>query len=127
MKKTTALLLSGTAAVATFGAGGLGAAANPMPQPVEPQSYADLLEPIPNAVALLRADNARLAAQPSRVQLVQFHHHHHHHHHHHGFLGGFGFAFPGPYYNAAPDCHWTWGRPYWNGYRWARRRVRVCD
>ena len=59
------------------------------------KSYAELLEPIPNALAVLRAVDAAEAAQSAHaaatdadVTLVQYHHHHHHnrwwrHHHHH--------------------------------------------
>lgn len=58
-------------------------------------SYRDLLDPIPNALPTLRADDARLA-QRSAEEVAQIsvqlgHHHHHHHHHHHGVvvrLGG---------------------------------------
>ena len=61
-----------------------------------PRSYAELLQPIPNAAALLKevdaADAAHARARNSNVQLAQFwggwgggpyYHHHHHHHHHH--------------------------------------------
>jgi hypothetical protein len=57
-----------------------------------PTSYSELLEPIPNAGALLRvADAAEASAKgvPSgsdkdpNVKLVYDHHHHHYHHHHH--------------------------------------------
>jgi hypothetical protein len=57
------------------------------------KSYAELLEPIPNALAVLRAVDAAEAARSAQaaptdadVTLVQYHHHHHHrvrHHHHH--------------------------------------------
>ena len=67
-------------------------------QALEFSSYADLLKPIPNAVAILQAAEAE-EALPSdgqaRVETVQFYHHHHHryfrrhfyhhHHHHHRF------------------------------------------
>ena len=127
MKKTTALLLGGAAAL--VGTAPAVTAASASPAATAAQSYADLLSPIPNALALLQADEARLAEEPARVQLAQFHHHHHHyhhhhHHHHHGYFG-FGVGVPAPYYGGG--CYWTWGRPYWNGYRWVRRRVRVCD
>jgi hypothetical protein len=47
------------------------------------QSYGELLDPIPNAAALLRvADAAPPSSQPAGVQVAQYHHHHHHHHHH---------------------------------------------
>ncbi len=70
-------------------------------------SYADLLKPIPNALALRRAfdeGQAAKAEQPSaagdpEVMTIQyyhhhhhryyrrrFYHHHHHHHHHHRFI-----------------------------------------
>jgi hypothetical protein len=54
-------------------------------------SYRDLLDPIPNAVPMLKADDARLAER-SAEQVAQIsvqlgpHHHHHHHHHHHGVV-----------------------------------------
>ena len=46
----------------------------------------DLLTPIPNAVALLDADDAARSQRPAAegadgVQVAQYHHHHHHHHH----------------------------------------------
>jgi hypothetical protein len=58
------------------------------------RSYAELLEPIPNALAVLQAvDAAERSAQEvgtdAAVMQVQYHHHHHHnrwwrrHHHHH--------------------------------------------
>ncbi|HEV2957349.1 MAG TPA: hypothetical protein VGX95_14620 [Xanthobacteraceae bacterium] len=57
------------------------------------KSYAELLEAIPNALAVLRAVDAAEAARTVQeagtdagVTLVQYHHHHHHrvrHHHHH--------------------------------------------
>src|SRR5579864_192076 len=45
-------------------------------------SYAELLSPVPNAVAALKADDAARSQEPSgEVQLARYHHHHHHHHH----------------------------------------------
>jgi len=55
-------------------------------------SYADLLEPVTNAVELLHAhdmsrqDTRSEADQSPRYQPAYYyrrHHHHHHHHHHH--------------------------------------------
>jgi len=55
------------------------------------RSFAELLEPVPNALAVLRAMDAAdatrtmEAADPNLIP-VQYHHHHHHHryrHHHH--------------------------------------------
>ena len=54
------------------------------------RSYAELLQPIPNAVTLLMAADEATAArnkaeaeQNPNVQLAQDHHHHHHHHRRH--------------------------------------------
>jgi hypothetical protein len=55
-------------------------------------SYRDLLEPIPNALALLKNEDTQgtEARTDGQTRLVQHHHHHHHryyrrywHHHHH--------------------------------------------
>jgi hypothetical protein len=55
---------------------------------LNPRSYAELLQPIPNAVALLMAGDAMNAARakaeaerdPNEI-LAQYGYHHHHHHH----------------------------------------------
>jgi hypothetical protein len=60
------------------------------------RSFAELLDPIPNAVAALRAADAAAARETrdesadgqNGVQVAGYHHHHHrywhyHHHHHH--------------------------------------------
>ena len=74
-------------AMVTLGA--LNAAeAAPIPSPaptdvLRANSFADLLEPIPNAVALLQAvdESGPASSANENIQLVQYHHHHHHHHH----------------------------------------------
>jgi hypothetical protein len=33
---------------------------------------------------------------------------------------------PPPVY-AGPPCYWTRGRPVWDGFRWVRPRIQVCD
>ena len=81
MDKKIAGLLGAVAAL-----GGLNAAqAAPAQDPTEilrANSFAELLEPIPNAAETLRAvDEAQLPE--ATVQQAQFYHHHHHHHHHH--------------------------------------------
>jgi hypothetical protein len=63
------------------------------PTTVEPAAtYRDLLEPIPNALAMLKSEDAQGTAPPAsgQTRLAQHHHHHHHryrrpayHHHHH--------------------------------------------
>ena len=104
MDKKIAGLLGAVAALAMMDAAQ--AASAPTQNPTEilkASSYGDLLAPIPNAVALLRAvdmagaANAGVTEQSelsSGVQVAQYHHHHHryryryryrryHHHHHH--------------------------------------------
>jgi hypothetical protein len=72
---------------------------------MQASSYADLLKPIPNAQALLKAGAAeRLptandADDDPAIQQVQYYHHHHyyyhhhhryyHHHHHHHYRSGY--------------------------------------
>jgi hypothetical protein len=91
MEKKIAGLLGAMATLGAFSA----AQAAPVPSPaptdvLRANSFADLLEPIPNAAALLQAvdESAPVPSADENVQLAQFyypHHHHHHHHHHHSF------------------------------------------
>ena len=109
MKKLTAVLLGGAAAMLTLNA----VQAAPIAPAAAPaaQSYAELLQPIPNAAAALQADDALRAQQP-KIELAQYRGHHHHHHHHHGFFRGprFGFGFyGGPVYG--PDYDYDYGPP----------------
>jgi hypothetical protein len=83
MYKTITGLLG---AVATLGV----AQAAPTPDTndaLKANSFAELLEPIPNATAVLNAMDEKSATE-NNVQLAYHHHHHHHHHqwrrrHHH--------------------------------------------
>jgi hypothetical protein len=91
-------------AIATLGVVNAAQAA-PAPEPAQilnASSFADLLKPVPNAMAALRAVDDAAPARPAAdgVQLVRHHHHHHHHrmrrrhhhhHHHHSSI-----ALPGP-------------------------------
>jgi hypothetical protein len=82
MDKKIAGLLGAVATLGTFGT----AEAAPPPAPadvLQANSYADLLEPIPNAGALLQAIDESAPQASENVQLAQFYYHHHHHHHHH--------------------------------------------
>lgn len=98
MDKKLAGLLGAVAGLATISS----AQAAPEPgatpsEALQASSYADLLAPIPNAVAALEADNA---ARAQNLELAQYYnyypysnyypyppppyyHHHHHHHHNH--------------------------------------------
>ncbi len=130
MDKKIAGLLGAAAALTTVGIAH--AATTPTTDAFQATTYRDLLEPIPNAVALLRSDDVRLgqSGRPADVQLAQYHHHHHHHHHHGdgaGIIGGIIGGVIGGALAPHPACYWTWGRAYWNGYRWVRPRVQVCQ
>ncbi len=84
MDKKIAGLLGGVAALT------LGAAQAATPQAAAPgdglraSSYADLLAPVPNAVAALQEDDASRDVKTStgRVRVAEDHHHHHHHRYH---------------------------------------------
>jgi hypothetical protein len=88
MDKKIAGFLGAVATLGTVGA----AQASPVPTPapgdvLRANSFAELLEPIPNAAALLQAvdESAPAPSANENVQLAQIfieHHHHHHHHHH---------------------------------------------
>jgi hypothetical protein len=137
MDKKIAGLLGAAAALTTVTAANAAVAAGKA-EAAPAGSYSDLLKPVPNALAALRADDAaRLQQAPARVQLAQYHHHHHHHHHHGynpgaaiigGVIGGIiGSQAYGPPPPPPPPCYWTLGQPYWNGYAWVRPRVQVCQ
>jgi hypothetical protein len=80
-------------ALAAFGAVPAQAAtelSSATPELVAARSFADLLDPIPNALALLQAiDSAKAArsegAAQSVVQMAEEDEEHHHHHHHHRY------------------------------------------
>ncbi len=93
MDKTLAGLLGAVGALAAISPTHAATAVHPsLDETMQAASYADLLKPIPNATALLKASDAQLAEAPqAEVMAVQYHHHHHHHryyrrryyHHHH--------------------------------------------
>jgi hypothetical protein len=114
MDKTKAGLLGAVATLATLGAAhaATSAAVNPA-DALQAASYSDLLAPVQNAVAVMKADDAARARKQEQrqaegdVQLAQYYygpeyyhhhhhhhhayyrryHHHHHHHHHNAFIG----------------------------------------
>jgi hypothetical protein len=97
MDKKIAGLLGAVAGLATLTSAQ--AAIGPAPnssEALEASSYADLLAPLSNPAALLKADDAARAQQQSEpaddFQVAQLYYvadanHHHHHHHHAAFLG----------------------------------------
>ena len=90
MDKKIASLLGAVGALATIGS----AHAATIPDPAEVltvRSYADLLNPIPNAMAVLEAIDNSASKPVTNVQVAQFfEHHHHHHHHHHRYYRRYG-------------------------------------
>jgi hypothetical protein len=93
MEKKIAGLLGAVATLGAFNAAE--AAPTPAPAPsdvLRANSFAELLQPIPNAASLLQAidESAPVPSADGNVQLAQFYHHHHHHHHHHAFYPGYG-------------------------------------
>jgi hypothetical protein len=95
-------------AVAALAAGpALGAPVLPH-EPAVPiaASYAELLQPIPDAVARLKLADAEAAQQPARVVPVQYHDHHHHHHHHtRGWYRSHGYVWSGNGWILRPVPH----------------------
>ena len=87
------------------------AQAAPSPNPtdmLQVNSFAELLEPIPDAAARLKAvDEARSQEMSGHVQLAQYYHHHHHHHHHH-------HAFYPRYYEPEVVIVPRYRRPYYH-------------
>jgi hypothetical protein len=86
MDKTLAGLLGAVSALALASPSHAAATTNDLESAMSASSYADLLQPIPNARALLQVAAAQDAQEPGfdagAVEQVQYHHHHHHHHHH---------------------------------------------
>ena len=68
MDKKIAGLLAAAAALTTMSAAQ--AAVPTQPPQSAPSSYADLLSPVPNAVAALKADDARLVRVDSKTVII---------------------------------------------------------
>ena len=81
MDKKLAGLLGAAATLTAVGT--VQADAAPTVELAPAATYGELLDPISNALALLKTDDARLAGTSTggRMRLAQDHHHHHHHHH----------------------------------------------
>jgi len=88
LERKIAGLLGAVAALGTISS----AQAAPAPTPsdvLQANSYAELLQPIPNAASVLQAIDEQQGpgSGEAKVQLAQVYigtpHHHHHHHHHH--------------------------------------------
>jgi len=83
------------AAVALAAVGSTQATASPnQEQVLQARSFAELLQPIPNARAVLEAAEAQEQSDSSPAadgqdarQMMAYYHHHHHHHHHYRWRG----------------------------------------
>jgi hypothetical protein len=108
------------------------AMADPIPQA---QSYADLLVPVPDAMARLHADDEIMADAhviPAQLSLgINLGHHHHHHHHHSArWYRNHGYAWNGQVWVMGPPPMWhnhhaDWYRSRgwaWNGNGWVQPR-----
>jgi hypothetical protein len=88
LDKTFISLLGGASALALLG-GSQASAAPPVDEVslLQPaRSFAELLDPIPNAQNVLRAEIERSAdAEEKPIVMAQYYHHHHHHHYHHHY------------------------------------------
>ena len=85
MNKSVVGLLGGVSALALIGCA-QSALAKPVLTLQPARSYAELLDPIPNASELIREVDRRpgfVEAQFYSEDDQPYHHHHHHHHHHH--------------------------------------------
>jgi hypothetical protein len=84
MEKKIAGLLGAMATLGAFNAAQAAPTPTPAPSDVlRANSFAELLQPIPNAAALLKAvDESPNPSAEENVKLAQYYHHHHHHHHH---------------------------------------------
>ena len=90
MDKKIAGLLGAVATLGAFNAAEAAPAPSPAPTDVlRANSFAELLQPIPNAASLLQAidESAPAPSADENIQPVRFYHHHHHHHHHHNGYG----------------------------------------
>jgi hypothetical protein len=89
LDKTLISLLGGASALALLSGSPASAAFAPDPtkmlQPA--RSFAELLDPIPNAGNVLRAEDERngdaIGGQEEPMVVAQYYHHHHHHYYHH--------------------------------------------
>jgi predicted metallo-beta-lactamase superfamily hydrolase len=109
MEKTNFGAIGAISSLVFLPATGVGAATLSGPAAAPARSYADLLEPIPNAVERLRLADAQDAHDGAKLIKAQFYHHHHHHHHHHSAYWPYGYygyySYPRPYY--------AYGHPYY--------------
>jgi hypothetical protein len=88
MERKIAGLLGAVATLGAFNAAQAAPTPNPAPTDVlRANSFAELLEPIPNAASLLQAvdESAPAPTANENIEMAQLYIYHHHHHHHHAW------------------------------------------
>jgi hypothetical protein len=93
----------------------LGAAGSAAAEPSIPtaHSYADLLQPIPNAVERLKASDAEGVPGGAHLIKAQYHHHHHHHHHHSHYYTYPSYDYYGPSYSYTTPSYGSYNNGYY--------------
>jgi len=89
MDKTVIALLGGASALVMVGGAQASAAVDRVGDANGLQaarSFAELLDPIPNASGLLQADERTGDDAGKPMEMAQYYHHHHHHHHHYPMM-----------------------------------------
>lgn len=122
MEKKIAGLMGALAAAGTLSTAGAAPVPTAPAEVLQAASYADLLEPIPNAANVLRAIDTQ--PQQPKVQEAQFYyhdHHHHHHHHHHMYRRAYPLVVPpwryrGYYYDHHHHHHHHHHHSYYDRY-----------
>jgi len=87
MDKTIVGVLAAIGSIAPMAAAQAAVAPAEVDRAMNASSFAELLQSVPNAPAILKAAKQQRAESPKgdEVQVAQHHHHHHYHHHHHHY------------------------------------------
>jgi hypothetical protein len=81
MDKKLAGVIAAIGALAPMGAAQAAAPASEVEQVMQARSFSELLQPIPNAAAVLKVVDETQADPSAEMQVAQYYSHHHHHHH----------------------------------------------
>jgi|SRR5476649_487505 hypothetical protein len=88
MDKKIVGVIAAVGALAPISAAQAAAPIGDVEQIMHARSFSELLHPIPNAIAALKAVDEAHTDPSAQMMVAQYHHHHHHyyhHHHHHHF------------------------------------------
>jgi hypothetical protein len=83
MDKKIVGVIAAVGALAPIGAAQAAAPNGDVEQIIHARSFSELLHPIPNAVAVLKAVEGAKTDPSAQMMVAQYHHHHHHHHYYH--------------------------------------------